>query len=99
MKSVIFCKEGSSYDERWEGPRLGSSEAVEFLGIDESAPIKSLGKFSETVFVILSNFAFSFDFSLMIIQRIICTIMQNRIRTSTFGMTTFSQQILTFTKN
>jgi len=42
MKSVIFCKEGSSYDERWEGPRLGSSEAVEFLGIDESAPIKSL---------------------------------------------------------
>lgn len=42
MKSVIFCKESSSYDERWEGPRLGSSEAVEFLGIDESAPIKSL---------------------------------------------------------
>ena len=44
MKSVIFCKESSAYDEKWEGPRLGYSEAVEFLGIDESAPLKSLGK-------------------------------------------------------
>ena len=28
-------------------PSLWNSEAVKFLGIDESAPLKSLGKFSE----------------------------------------------------
>ena len=44
MKSVMFCKEGSAYDEKWEGPRLGYSEALQFLGVDESAPLKSLGK-------------------------------------------------------
>jgi len=42
LKSVIFCKESSAYDEKWEGPRLGYSEAVQFLGIDEAAPLKSL---------------------------------------------------------
>ena len=43
MKSVIFCKESSAYDEKWEGARLGYSEAVQFLGIEESAPLNSLG--------------------------------------------------------
>ena len=43
MKSVIFCKESSAYDEKWEGPRLGYSEAIQFLGIEESAPLNSLG--------------------------------------------------------
>ena len=41
--SVLFCKESSAYDEKWEGPRLGFSEAVSFLGVDEAAPLNSLG--------------------------------------------------------
>ena len=42
-KSVLFCHESSAYDEKWEGARLGYSEAVSFLGVDEVAPLPSLG--------------------------------------------------------
>ena len=42
MKSVLFCKESSLYDEKWEGVRIGYGEAVEFLGVDEASPISSL---------------------------------------------------------
>jgi len=41
-KSVLFCRESTAYDEKWEGARLGSSEAVSFLGVDEAAPVASL---------------------------------------------------------
>ena len=41
-KSVLFCPEGSAYDEKWEGVKLGYSEAVSFLGVDEAAPLSSL---------------------------------------------------------
>ena len=41
-KSVLFCKENSIYDEKWEGVRIGYGEAVEFLGVDEASPISSL---------------------------------------------------------
>ena len=42
-KSVLFCQESSAYDEKWEGARLGYSEAVSFLGVDDVAPLPSLG--------------------------------------------------------
>ena len=42
-KSVLFCRESTTYDEKWEGARLGYSEAVSFLGVDEAAPVASLG--------------------------------------------------------
>ena len=42
-KSVLFCRESTAYDERWEGARLGCSEAVSFLGVDEAAPLTALG--------------------------------------------------------
>jgi len=41
-KSVLFCKESTAYDEKWEGARIGYGEAVEFLGVDEASPISSL---------------------------------------------------------
>ena len=41
-KTVLFCKESSLYDEKWEGARIGYGEAVEFLGVDEASPISSL---------------------------------------------------------
>ena len=55
-KSILFCKEPSSYDEKWEGARIGEhcfiaivimllegfGEAVSFLGMDEAAPLSSL---------------------------------------------------------
>jgi len=41
-KSVLFCKESSPYDEKWEGVKIGYGEAVEFLGVDEASPIASL---------------------------------------------------------
>ena len=43
-KSVLFCRESTAYDERWEGARLGCSEAVSFLGVDEAAPLTALGR-------------------------------------------------------
>ena len=42
-KSVLFCQESSAYEEKWEGARLGYSEAVSFLGVDDVAPLPSLG--------------------------------------------------------
>ena len=41
---MLFCREGTAYDERWEGARLGCSEAVSFLGVDEAAPLTALGR-------------------------------------------------------
>lgn len=41
-KSVLFCKEPSPYDEKWEGARIGFGEAVTWLGMDEAAPLSSL---------------------------------------------------------
>lgn len=44
-KCVLFCQEHSAYDEKWEGPRLGYSEAEAFLGVDEAVPLKSLEEY------------------------------------------------------
>jgi len=44
-KSILFCKEGTTYDEKWEGSRIGFREAVSFLGMDEAAPLSSLDGF------------------------------------------------------
>eukprot|EP00092_Neocalanus_flemingeri_P024502 GFUD01026570.1.p1 GENE.GFUD01026570.1~~GFUD01026570.1.p1 ORF type:complete len:491 (+),score=99.26 GFUD01026570.1:57-1529(+) len=41
-KSVLFCKESSPYDEKWEGAKIGYGEAVNFLGFDEASPLSSL---------------------------------------------------------
>jgi len=44
-KSILFCKEGTAYDEKWEGSRIGFREAVTFLGMDEAAPLSSLDSY------------------------------------------------------
>ena len=44
-KSILFCKEGTTYDEKWEGSRIGFREAVTFLGMDEAAPLSSLDSY------------------------------------------------------
>ena len=41
-RSILFLKEGTVAEERWEGSRLGFGEAVELLGVDEAAPLQSL---------------------------------------------------------
>jgi len=41
-RSILFCKESTPYDEKWEGVKIGYGEAVEFLGVDEASPISSL---------------------------------------------------------
>ena len=45
MKSILFCPESTAYDERWEGVKLGCSEAVSLLGVDEAAPLSSLEQY------------------------------------------------------
>ena len=52
--SVLFCKESSAYDEKWEGPRLGYSEAVSFLGVDEAAPLNSLGMICDLIVIVVA---------------------------------------------
>jgi len=41
-KSIMFCKESTVQEERWEGSRIGFGECVRFLGVDEAAPLQSL---------------------------------------------------------
>ena len=44
-QSILFAKQNSEHEEKWEGCRIGLEEAVSFFGMDESAPLPALQKY------------------------------------------------------
>lgn len=44
-KSILFAKQNSEHEEKWEGCRIGLTEAVSFFGVDQAAPLPVFEKY------------------------------------------------------